>query len=87
MKTKVARKAVRRAKPVKRHTRGKKQARPTAPGIKKETFEPVGAEPQIVESTADLFEAPVEFVLADPEPVVDVVEIFEVAVVGDENEE
>lgn len=82
MKAKVARKHVRHAMPARKHARGKKVVRPTPAPVKKETTEPVAAEPQIIETTVVAFEEPVEFVVT--EPAVDVVEVYELAV--DEND-
>jgi len=84
MKTKVARKAIRHAKPFRKVTHGKKHARAAATPNKKEVLQNVAAEPKIIAAT---FEAPIEFVEVDLEPVVDVFEVVEVAVRGDEGEE
>ncbi len=84
MKTKVARKTVRHAKPIRKVTRGKKQARAAATTNKNETLRNVGAESEMI---AAAFESPVEFVAVDLEPVVDVFEVFEVAVPGNDDEE
>jgi len=83
MKTKVARKAVRHAKPLRKVVRSKKQARAAESINKKETIQTVPAEPEMVVAT---FEAPVEFVEVDLEPEVDVIEVFEFAVPGGEGE-
>jgi hypothetical protein len=84
MKTKVARKAMRHAKPFRKVTRGKKQARAAATPNKKEVLQNLAAEPEIIAAT---FEAPIGFVEVDLEPVVDVFEVIEVAVPGIEGEE
>ena len=83
MKTKVARRIVRHAKPVRKVSRGKKHARAAATINKKEALQNVAAETEMIVAT---FEAPVEFVEVDLEPEVDVIEVFEVAVPGDEDE-
>ncbi len=83
MKTKVARKAVRHAKPHRKVTRGKKQARAAATTNKKETMQNVAAEPEMIAAT---FEAPVEFEAVDLEPDVEVFEVIEFAVPGNEDE-
>lgn len=84
MKTKVARKTVRHAKPIRKGARGKKQARAAAAINKKETKQTVPAEPEMIAATS---EAPVEFVEMDLEPVVEVFEVFEVTAPGEEDEE
>ena len=83
MKTKVARKAVRHAKPLRKIARGKKHARPAAAPNKKEEVQNVAAEPEIIATT---FEAPVEFVEVDLQPKIDMIEVFEVMVPGGEDE-
>ena len=84
MKAKVARKAVRHAKPMRKSTRGKKRARAKATANKKEMFRNVAAESEMTTAT---FEAPVEFVELEMEPAVEVIEVFEVEGSGDEEEE
>jgi hypothetical protein len=84
MKTKVARKEMRHAKPFRKVTGGKKHARAAVTHNKKEVLQNVSAEPEIIAAT---FEAPIEFVAMDLEPVVDVFEVVEVTVAGDEIEE
>jgi hypothetical protein len=79
MKTKVARKAMRRAKPVRKRAHTKKQARANAPKKIRKTFRKAGMEPEIIELTEATFEVPVEFIGMDLEPVNEVIEIFEVA--------
>lgn len=74
MKTKVARKTIRHAKPMRKSTRGKKHARATTHADKNATFQSVPAQPEMIEAT---FEAPVEFVEVDLEPVVEVFEVYE----------
>jgi hypothetical protein len=80
MKAKAARKHVRHARPAKRHARARKQVRPVPVPVKKETVEAPAPEPQMVETTVAAFEEPVEFVVTAPEPVVDVIEVYEVDV-------
>jgi hypothetical protein len=81
MKAKAARKEIRHAKPVRKSTRGKRHARAAAHAGKKETLQPVPAQPEMVEAT---FEAPVGFVEVDLEPVIEVFEVYETEG-GDEN--
>ena len=80
MKAKVPGKAVRHAKPFRKVTHGKKQARAAAAPNKKEAVENVAAEPELFVAT---YEAPIEFVEVDLRPKVDVIEVFEVAVPGE----
>jgi len=80
MKAKVPGKAVRHAKPFRKVTHGKKQARAAAAPNKKEAVENVAAEPELFVAT---YEAPIEFVEVDLQPEVDVIEVFEVAVPGE----
>jgi len=84
MKTKVARKTMRHAKPMRKRTPAKKRTRANAPPKTRETFRKAGAEPEMIEMAEMTFEAPVEFVDTDPEPVNEVIEIFEV--VGDDDQ-
>jgi hypothetical protein len=74
MKAKMARKAVRHAKPMRKSIRGKKHARAAAHASKKEKAPTVPAEQEMIQAT---FEAPVEFVEVDLEPVVEVFEVYE----------
>jgi len=86
MKAKVARKRVRNVASVKKHVRAKK----VVPGVaaKKEATEVASeklfAEPQIIETTVATFQGPVEFVIPEPEPEPEFMEVYEFAV--DENE-
>lgn len=84
MKTKVARKAVRHAKPFRKVTRGKKYTRAVAATNEKEPIRAAAPEPQMVAAT---HQAPIEFVEVDFEPAVDVFEVIEFAVPGDEGGE
>jgi hypothetical protein len=84
MKTKVARKAMRHARPFKKVTGGKKHARAAVTPNKKEVSQNVAAESEIIAAT---IEAPIEFVAIDLEPVVDVFEVVEVTAPGDKGEE
>jgi len=81
MKAKVARKAVRHVKPMRKVTRGKKHAHATAIPEKKEAVQNVAAEPEMM---VGAFEAPVEFVEIDQQPEIDMIEVFEVVVPGGE---
>ena len=83
MKAKVPGKAVRHAKPFRKVTHGKKQARAAAAPNKKEAVENVAAEPEMFVAT---YEAPIEFVQVDLQPEVDMIEIFEVTLPGNEGE-
>jgi len=74
MKTKMARKAERHAKPMRKSVRGKKHTRAAAHVSKKETPQPVAVEQEIMEAA---FEVPVEFVELELEPVVEVIEVYE----------
>jgi hypothetical protein len=78
MKSKAARKTMRHAKPVGKRTSAKKQTRANVPPKTKETFRKAGAEPELIEMAEVTFDAPVQFIDADPEPVNEVIEIFEV---------
>jgi len=71
---------------VKKHPRVKKQ--PHKPMVEPDKLaqESATAEPQIIETTSFTFEPPVEFVVMEPKPIVDVVEVFEVVGAGDEDE-
>ena len=82
MKTKVARKAVRHAKPHRKVARGKKQAGAVATPNKKETMRNVAFEPKMIAAT---YESPVEFEAANLEPAVEVFEVIEFAVPGIED--
>lgn len=79
MKTKAARKAMRHAKPIRKRTRSNKQSRTNAAKKTKQTFRRGTAEPESIELTEVAFGAPIELIDTDPEPVNDVIEIFEVA--------
>ncbi len=74
MKAKMARKTARHAKPMRKSVRGKKHSRAAAHAGKKETPQPVAVEQEIMEAA---FDAPVEFVELDLEPVVEVFEVYE----------
>ncbi|MGD0908391.1 MAG: hypothetical protein ABSA96_12475 [Candidatus Acidiferrales bacterium] len=77
MKTKVARKAMRHAKPMRKRAHTKKPARANTARKTKATFREA-VEPETIELTEATFAAPVAFVDTDPEPVNEVIEIFEV---------
>lgn len=83
MKTKVARKAMHQAKPFRKVTRGKKHARAVAFTNKKEPIQTAAPETEMVAAT---YQAPIEFVEVDFEPAVDVFEVIEFAVPGDEGD-
>ena len=85
MKAKVARKAVRHVKPIRKVAHRKAQARAKAAPEKKEIIENVAAAPQAVPPK---FEAPVEvgFVEVELAPGVELIEVFEVEKAGGEGE-
>jgi hypothetical protein len=84
MKAKTARKKIRHAEPAKQHTRVKAPTHPAVAPAKKEIMGPAVPEPQFVETTFATLDGPVEFVIKFPEPVVDVFEVVEIGVAGDE---
>jgi hypothetical protein len=83
MKAKVARKAVRHPKPMRKVTRGKKHAHAAAIPEKKEAVQNVVPEAEMMVET---FEAPVEFFEVELQPVVDTIEVFEYSMPGDVDE-
>lgn len=83
MKTKVAKKAMHHAKPMRKVARGKKHARAAAIPDKKEAVQNVAIGTETIATT---FEAPAEYVEMDLQPEVEVIEVFEFAVPGDVEE-
>ena len=84
MKAKAMPKAVRHAKPVRKHPKAKAHMRRPVVPAGKEIVAPAAPEPQMVETTIATLDGPVEVMVMVPEPVVDVFEVLEFGVAGDE---
>lgn len=74
MKAKVARKAARHVKPMRKSTRGKKHTRATAHAGTKEMTQAAAAQRKILQAIVN---PQVEFVEVDMEPQVEIVEVYE----------
>ena len=81
MKAKMARNTRHHAKPVRKNVRRKKQAHGAGRVTKKVSTQPARREDEVMEGA---FEGAIEFIDVDPEPVVDVFEVYETE--GEEDE-